>query len=487
MGSIFSADVLIALLAGFLLATAFAWARLRSARLRRWLAETTLDQLRKECATKGLETSHFHEMFTALFEASPRPMLITDRDRLILYANAAALDFIGLPLAQVLGRLVAAVLPDYDTTLLLMEAARSRQSQDHTFLRAASGQTWRVSVSPVHITADPGKSNAAIPALPEVPTHLIVSIEDLTELRRLETMRRDFVSHVSHELRTPLAALKLLAETLHGAIDGDPEVARVFSERISREIDHLSQMVAELLELASIESGAIHLTCEPIDLGGLIEVVLDRMRPLADENAIQLQIAVPDDLPTASVDSKRISEVLVNLIHNAIKYTPAGGKVSVAAEATLTQPALVVHVTDTGVGISEEDLRRVFERFFKADRARTRASSRRLPGGKGGQPRDPQGPQIDSGGLSTPQTSAAAGTGLGLAIAKHIVELHGGRIWADSRLGRGSTFSFTVPIATEQELAETEDQFSRDAAEELAVSFARQPGQSMSRPPGAAC
>ncbi len=465
MGSIFSANVLIALLAGMLLATAFAWARLRRARLHRRNAEASLNQVRKECATKGLEISHFREMFTALFEASPRPMLITDRDRLILYANAAALTFIDLPLTQVLGRLVAAVLPDYDTTMLLMEAARTGQPQDHTFLRAASGQTWRVTVSPVQVTADPTRGDSALAAVPDGLTHLILSIEDLTELRRLETMRRDFVFHVSHELRTPLAALKLLAETLHDAIDGDPEVAREFSERISREIDHLSQMVAELLELASIESGTIALKREPTDLGGLIEVVLDRMRPLADENAVELQMAIPDGLPTASVDGQRMSEVVVNLIHNAIKYTPAGGRVSVSVEAMITQQTLAVHVADTGVGITEEDLPRVFERFFKADRARTRANRRRQSGGKSGQTCEVA---VETASLATPQASAAAGTGLGLAIAKHIVELHGGRIWAESRLGRGSTFSFTTPVATEQELAETEDQFSPSAVEELA-------------------
>jgi two-component system, OmpR family, phosphate regulon sensor histidine kinase PhoR len=468
-----AADILFGLVVGMLLATAIAWTRLRYARWRRRDLETSLDQVRSEYAGTVLEATHFRHMFTALLEASSRPMFITDRERTILYANTAALTLVGLSPSQVLGRLVATVVQDYDTTLLLMEAASSGQPQDQTFLRAASGQTWRVSVNPVHVTAGLMESTSAIPVTvaAAAPTHLILSIEDLSELRRLETMRQDFVSHVSHELRTPLAALKLLAETLYTAIDDDPQGAHTFSARISREIDHLSQMVAELLELASIESGNMRLKREPTDLGGLIEVVLDRMGPLADENAIQLELVPPSDLPTASVDGKRISEVLVNLIHNALKYTPAGGRVSVTVEAMRQQQVLVVHVADTGVGINEEDLPRVFERFFKTDRARTRANATRQPGsGEGQRPRlDTSLESDESAGLPTPQTSAAAGTGLGLAIAKHIVELHGGRIWAESRLGRGSIFSFTAPIATEEELAETEEQVPLAALKELVM------------------
>ncbi len=469
MGGILSAEFLIALVIGVLLATAVAWPRLRYARWRRRLSEAARDQLRAKYAAKDQEATHRREMFTALFEVSPRPLLITDRERVILYANTAALTFIGLPLKQVEGRKVARVIQDYDTTRLLMDGAKTGQPQACTFLRAASGQTWHVAVSPVHITVDPSKpsAGAALANDPGVPTHLILSIEDLTELHRLETMRQDFVSHVSHELRTPLAALKLLAETLGESIESDPQAAREFSKRISGEIDHLSQMVAELLELASIETGRLHLQREPTDLNGLIEVVQDRMRPLADANGIELSLEAADDLPMASVDGKRISEVLVNLIHNALKYTPGGGRVTVSTEALPGHRLLAVHVADTGVGINEEDLPRVFERFFKADRARTRSMDRQMYGQS--TPATFTGEDVGSDGLSVPQTSAAAGTGLGLAISKHLVELHGGSIWAESRLGCGSRFSFTVPMATEEELAE--DQLSPGTVDAIASTM----------------
>ena len=237
-----------------------------------------------------------------------------------------------------------------------------------------------------------------------------------------------------------------MAETLQEALERDPEGAREFARRILTEVDHLSQMVNELLELSRIESGKIELRLEPTDIAGVIEVALDRMRPIADERGITLRAETPEGLPDALADGKRVGEALMNLIDNALKFTPASGAVTVSAEccagagppnksqprgrksaprATL-QPALTVRVRDTGVGIPSEDLSRVFERFYKADRARTRVA-------------DP--PQNDAG-------SNATGTGLGLAIAKHLVELHGGQIWAESELDSGSVVSFTLPIAS---------------------------------------
>jgi len=427
-----TAQLLLAAVVGATIATAIAWTRLRWSLRRRLRAEAALTRARQELATTTAESTHLLLMFQTLLDNVPRPVLATDRARIIRFANTAALALFRLPRDQVVGRLAATVIQDYETTRMLMEAAHTGALQEGTFMRAVTRQTWHVIVAPVQ----PAPADAALGEPPEA-TRLILTIEDLTELRRLETVRRDFVSHVSHELRTPLAAVKLLAETLLRALDDDPATARTFAERIGVQIDHLSQMVVELLELSRIESGKISLRSEPTDMAGLVEVVIDRMRPLAEAKQITLLAAPPDGLPDVQIDANRIGEVLVNLIHNAIKYTPEGGDVTIGMRAScdaLERPELVVEVRDTGIGISEEDLERVFERFFKVDRSRARRD-------------EPRRPLDDGDQDSNPELNAAAGTGLGLAIAKHLVEMHGGRIWARSSPGRGSTFSFSLPIA----------------------------------------
>jgi two-component system phosphate regulon sensor histidine kinase PhoR len=238
----------------------------------------------------------------------------------------------------------------------------------------------------------------------------IVVLQDLTEVRRVETVRREFVANVSHELRTPLASLKALVETLQdGALD-DPSAAQRFLSQMDTEVDGLTQMVTELLELSRIESGQVTLKPEPADLRLLISTATERLHAQAQRAGIVLAAEVPEGLPKALVDSERIQHVLINLIHNAIKFTPPGGRVTVSA--AVDEKEMRIAVADTGVGIAAEDITRIFERFYKVDKSRS-----------------------------------SGGTGLGLAIAKHIVQAHGGRICAESVEGKGATFTFTVPVA----------------------------------------
>ena len=240
----------------------------------------------------------------------------------------------------------------------------------------------------------------------------LLVVQDLTRIKRLETVRRDFISNISHELRTPLASLKALAETLQeGALD-DPPAARRFLGRMQTEVDALTQMAAELLELSRIESGQVPFEFKPVSPEKLLHTVADRMKAQAERAGLSLCVDCSSHLANVLADMPRVEQVLVNLIHNGVKFTPPGGQISLFAH----QEDQFIHftVTDSGAGIPSDDLSRIFERFYKADRARSRSGS---------------------------------GTGLGLSIAKHIVEAHGGRIWAESEEGRGSSFHFTLPIA----------------------------------------
>ena len=236
----------------------------------------------------------------------------------------------------------------------------------------------------------------------------LLLVQDLTHIRRLETVRRDFVSNLSHELRTPLASLKALAETLQeGALD-DPPAARRFVHQIQTEVDALTQMVNELLELSKIESGRFSLERSPVAATDLLHSAAKRMHVQAERAHLRLHVESVDDLPKVEVDSQRLEQVLVNLIHNAVKFTRPGGEVILCAEPI--PDGVRFAVRDTGVGIPADEVSRIFERFYRVDKSRT-----------------------------------GSGTGLGLSIAKHIVEAHGGKIWAESEEGKGSTFYFSIP------------------------------------------
>lgn len=437
----------LALLAGVALAVGFSWTRVRAAEERALATEDASVALRQQVRYRQQEAARLREMFAVLLRAYPQPVVVTGEDRIILFANRPALDLLEVTEDQAVGRVAATVIQDYETVRLLLEAARTGQPQEHTFRRAATGQTWRVSVTP--FLTPPILEPSPLAPSPSGPTpevqRLLMTIEDLTELRYLETVRTDFVAHVSHELRTPLAAVKLLTETLRSVAESDAEASRGFAERIAGEVDHMARLVTELLELSRIESGKLALRREPVDVVGLVEVALDRLRPLAEQHALQLASEVAAGLPDVDVDPARIGEVLVNLLHNAIKFTPLGGAVTVRAVSadaigvvsadggTTAErrcgPMVRFDVHDTGIGISEEDLPRVFERFYKVDRAHTRRTA-------------------PSPGEGAARIETGSGTGLGLAIARHLVELHGGRIWAESRPGAGTTFSFTVPAVT---------------------------------------
>ncbi len=275
-------------------------------------------------------------------------------------------------------------------------------------------QQCRASGKPQQVDFDIGRKlylqGIATPLGPALPGSTLLLFQDMTKVRQTEALRRDFISTVSHELRTPLAALKALAETLQAGALEDPPVAQRFLDQIETEVDSLNLLVNELLELSRIESGRVPLNLAPTQALDIVNPAVERLRLQAERNSLSLEIECAEELPAVMADSSRVEQVLVNLLHNAIKFTPAGGKVSVSV--TKGEGELQFAIADTGIGISADDLPRIFERFYKVDQSR-----------------------------------ATSGTGLGLAIARHLVEAHGGRIWANSQIGKGSTFYFTIPLA----------------------------------------
>ncbi len=238
----------------------------------------------------------------------------------------------------------------------------------------------------------------------------LLLMQDLTELRQLQSMRQEFIGNISHELRTPLASIKVLAETLQEAARDDPAAARGFLGRIEDAVESMAQLVEELVELSRIETGQAELRLEEVDLHLVAQEVQAAMKPQADRKGVGLEVGPAPDLPPARADAEKIRRVLTNLVHNAIKFTPAGGTVTMSTGAE--EGTVVVRVTDTGIGIPADDISRVFERFYKVDKSRS-----------------------------------GEGTGLGLAIAKHVVQAHSGTIWAESQEGKSSTFAFTLPRA----------------------------------------
>jgi two-component system, OmpR family, phosphate regulon sensor histidine kinase PhoR len=321
---------------------------------------------------------------------------VDDEGRLDL-ANSAAHVFLDRLPGSMLGRTAIEAFVDGRIEAIVDEARESGAGSGEVTIRDADGPTLTVRArrSPVR--------------------GVWIVLEDVTELRRLQQIRAEFIDNLSHELRTPLTTVSLLAETLsREAEQAGEDVPARMRDRIAKievETGHLVQMVNELLDLSRIESGAAVVHLDDVDLRRLAAASAERLRLFAERQRVTLRTEIDESAPPVRGDEQRLGQVFVNLLHNAVKFSPNGGEVVVRVRA---EPAAVVaSVEDHGVGIPRASIGRVFERFFKADRARVRGG----------------------------------GTGLGLAIARHVIEQHGGRIWVTSEEGRGSTFSFSLPPA----------------------------------------
>jgi len=321
-------------------------------------------------------------------------VIIADANGLIQFANPAAQKLFEIPNA--LGHSVTEVVRNHQ----LVDAWRLCQ------------QTSEMQSESVELPAR--HQFLQLIAIPDAhASGSLLLVQDLTRVRKLENVRRDFISNVSHELRTPLASLKALTETLQDGALADPDAGPRFLGRISTEVDALTQMAQELLDLSRIESGQVELILAPLAPKSLITSAADRMKMQAERAGLKLSIKCEDDLQNVRADKSRLEQVLVNLIHNAVKFTKPGGEITLEAGTFGKSVSSGVRfaVRDTGVGIPAENLSRIFERFYRVDKSRT-----------------------------------GSGTGLGLSISKHIVEAHGGKILAESEEGRGSAFYFEIPV-----------------------------------------
>lgn len=331
----------------------------------------------------------------AVLESMADGVLIVDEESRVELINPAAAQLLGTSATGALGRSFAQVTRHHEVIDFWRNCQEPGGERIGLLEIGPEALFWRVIVTPL----EEHEKGACL-----------VILQDLTEMHRLQTMRQDFIGNVSHELRTPLASLRALVETLRDAAQQDPAAAKRFLDLMDTEVDALTQIVQESLELSRIESGRAPLRLSPTPVSEVILPVVERLRPQAERAGVTVDCALPEGLADVLADEERVRQAVSNLLHNAIKFTPPGGEIQISAEQVADE--LVISVRDTGVGISSEDLPRVFERFYKADRARS-----------------------------------SSGTGLGLAIAKHIVQGHGGRIWAQSTEGRGSTFSFSLPTA----------------------------------------
>ena len=343
------------------------------------------------------EISEERKKIEAIVSGMTDALIATDRHGQIILLNRAAEELLQVTRQQVQGRPAREILHGDRLTAMLEEATvRGRITAEELPPGSVGDRVVEAHCAP--IKGDRGEVIGAVAVL-----------RDVTELRHAERLRRELTANVSHELRTPLTSIKGFVETLLEGAMKDEETCRRFLTIIDSEANRLVKLVDDLLDLSRLENKRVTLELRPIDLGELVARTVDKLRPLAQTSRLILEQLVPTGV-IVSADADRLEQVLTNLVDNAIKYTPPGGRVEV--RVVPADGEVEVAVADTGRGIRPEDLPHVFERFYRADRSRTRGSG---------------------------------GTGLGLAIARHIVEAHGGRISVRSLLDEGTTFVFTLP------------------------------------------
>src|SRR5690349_9690677 len=376
------------------------------------LLADTLNHMTNELRSKIEELSEDRAQLLAMLTSMVEGVMVLDYKGRILQVNPALERMFGVTRAEARGRQSSEVFGHPKLNALVSTVLAQRTGQEAEIILTPSGRCLDVEAS----VAGGEQDNEAC---------AVLVFHDITELRRLENIRKDFVANVSHELRTPLTSIKGYVEALLDGGKDDPETSVRFLDIILKQSDRLNLILEDLLQLSKIESGQVQFKQEPLHVGSVVDRTIAMIKPLADKKQHRLRAQVDVDLPIINGDQERLVQVLANLLDNAIKYTPEGGEITVAARRipvlahrTADRPRTGVEltVTDTGIGIPEKDRPRVFERFYRVDKARSRE---------------------------------LGGTGLGLAIVKHIVEGHGGQIRVEGNVPNGSRFVVRLPAEPE--------------------------------------
>ncbi|MEK6787056.1 MAG: ATP-binding protein [Nitrospirota bacterium] len=369
---------------------------------------TTLNDMASQLHAKIDELSEDRAQLLAVLTSMVEGVMVLDYRGHVLQINPALERMFGISRVEARGRPCAELFRHQQLNDLVTTILRSPAPYEDEIVLPLTGRCLQIEASPA---GGERESEACI----------VLVFHDITELRRLEKIRKDFVANVSHELRTPLTSIKGYVEALLDGAKDDPIASTKFLEIILKQSDRLNLIIEDLLELSKIESGRVSLKEEPLELRSVVDRTLSMIKPIADKKRHRLVTSVDPSLPSVAGDDGRLVQVLTNLLDNAIKYTPEGGTITVGAtlapsigNAEPPAGAIELNVTDTGIGIPEEDRPRVFERFYRVDKARSRE---------------------------------LGGTGLGLAIVKHIVEGHGGQVWVEANHPQGSRFVVRLPVS----------------------------------------
>jgi two-component system phosphate regulon sensor histidine kinase PhoR len=365
----------------------------------------TLDKLARGLSLSLQELRGERDRMAGILEGMQEGVLLLDAKRRIVILNPALREMLLLP-ADAVGKPLLDVVRKAELRDLFDAAAREDEPT-----------TQEVDIGSIK----PRRLLVRIARMPGVARQVVAVFVDVTEVRRLESMRRDFVANVSHELRTPVTAIRSAAETLIDGAASDPAAAQSFIGIIDRNAQRLQSLVEDLLDLSRIEARGFKLSFEPIELRPIFSQVVGLFRERAGKKEVRIEERLAGDVPRVRADRRALEHVLTNLIDNAVKYCGPGAQIGLGV--AVSSEAVTVSVADNGPGIDERHLPRIFERFYRVDAGRSRE---------------------------------VGGTGLGLSIVKHLIEAMGGTVSVESRLGAGTTFSFTLKRAEPAERARDE-------------------------------